>query len=51
MHQPKVDILTNIKNHQPKGRRERERERESIIGRMDESKLNRTKWIKRIELD
>ena len=28
MHQPKVDILTNIKNHQPKGRRERERERE-----------------------
>ena len=28
MHQPKVDILTNIKNHQPKGRRERERESE-----------------------
>ena len=42
MHQPKLDILTNIKNLQPKGRREREREREraSIIGRMDQSGQN-----------
>ena len=41
MHQPKVDILTNIKNHQPKGRRERERERER---ESEHNRPNGPKW-------